>query len=125
MENWNDVSQIQTDGQQLIDPQSGEVCIIRKYDFRFHPLIAANKELRPKKKDILTKDYIKHLENQLWADAWELHPDATPNPRVVINADGFSVFAVCKPKKGNRIPWELLEQVNTPLQERIQEKDNG
>lgn len=125
MDNWDDISQIQTDGQRIVDPQSGEICLIRKYDFKFHPLIAANKELRPKKKDILTKDYIKHLENQLWADAWELHPDATPNPRVVIKANDFSIFAICKPKKGNIIPRELLEQVNLPLEQRLIEKDNG
>lgn len=123
MERWDDVSSISTDGERIVDTQSGEVFIVRKFDFSVRPGLA----VKPKKSDILTKDYIKHLEIQLWGDAMELVPPSTalPNPRVVIQKRSFTVFAVCKPKKGNIIPWQALAMADKPLHERLVEKDNG
>lgn len=127
IERWDDVSQIQTDGVRIQDEQAGQVILIRKIDFKFSPLVAANKHLRPKKADLLTKEYIRHLEIQLWADALELIEPykGFSNPRVVIHKKGFTIVAACKPKRGNIIPYEALEQVERPLTERLLEKDNG
>lgn len=117
MERWDDVSQIKTDGEKIIDSQSGEILIMRKIDHVYRPGLA----VKPKKADLLTKDYIKWLENRLWADAMELIPPfkGFSNPRVVIQKKGFTIFAVCKPKQGNIIPYEALEQVEKPLHERL------
>lgn len=122
---WDDVSQIQTEGVKIHDDQSGEVILIRKIDFTYTPLVAANKHLKPKKADILTKDYIKHLEIRLWGDALEMIEPykGFSNPRVVFTKKGFTVVVACKPKPGNIIPYELLQQTDRPITERLIERE--
>lgn len=121
MDKWDDVSQITTDGQRIVDEQSGEVLIMRKFDYAYHP----NIQVRPKKSELLTKEYVKWLEDRLWGDALELIPPfkGFSNPRVVIQKKGFTILAVCKPKKGNIIPYEVLAQVDKPLTERLIERE--
>lgn len=110
-EKWDDVSEIQTEGVRLHDEQTGQAIILRQFKFAYHPLVTK----KPKKSEILTKEYIKHLENMLWADALELVAD----PRLHFHKGGFTIFAPCVPKRGNMIPYEALETMNTPLHKRI------
>lgn len=112
-------STLETEQQRIEDPASGKPVILRQFRFQYAPW----QKTKPKKKEILTPGYIKHLENTLWADNLEM----IMMPRVTFDKKGFSVFAACQPKKGNRIPQEFADTLSAPLHTRLQEegKDNG
>lgn len=114
---WDEVAEVETPTIQVKDTQDGPTYIIRQYEFAFIPGL----KKKPRAKDILTNDLIKFLENELWKDALEIVPPdkKMPNPRVAIQERSFTVVVVCKPKKGNIIPYEALQQVEKPLHERL------
>lgn len=112
-------STMETEPQKILDPASGKPVILRQFRFQYAPW----QKTKPKKKEILTEGYIKHLENTLWADNLEM----IMHPRVTFTKQGFSVFAACTPKKGNRIPSQFADTLSAPLHTRLQEeeKNNG
>lgn len=112
-------STMETEQQRIEDPASGKPVILRQFRFQYTPW----QKKQPKKKEILTAGYIKHLENMLWADNLEM----IMFPRVTFTKQGFSVFATCRPKKGNIIPAQFAATLDAPLHTRLQEegKDNG
>lgn len=113
---WDDVSQIETEGVKIQDAQQGNAILIRQFKFVYSPTV----KKKPTKAQILTKDYIKYLENVLWADNLELITE----PRVHIHKSGFIVFAPCKPKRGNIFPYEALQTIDKPLEKRLQANED-
>lgn len=108
---------LETEKQDIRDPATGGAIILRQFKFAYAPW----QKTKPKKKEILTQDYVKHLENILWADNMEM----VTFPKVHFDKKGFTVFAACKPKKGNIIPGYAIDALSKPLHERLAEKDNG
>lgn len=108
-----EATQAQTDGEQIADWGSGKPTILRRFEFKFPPGFKG----KPKKKDILTEGYIKHLENRLWADELEM----VVEPKVAFTEGGFSVFATCQAKRGSLIPRYAQDQL-IPLQDKLQRK---
>lgn len=106
---WNG-AQVETGEQRLDDPGTGKPIILRRFEFSYNPAI----KYRPTKKDILTKDYLRFLDNRLWADELELIAE----PRVVFGDTSFSVFVTCQAKKGSRIPDYAQDQLK-PLQNKL------
>lgn len=95
-----------TEEKLMHDRGTGEPIVIRLFEFRLDPSI---KEL-PNKEQILTPEYIKYLQTQLWGDALRL----VMEPRVVIDKESIKIFAPCQPTTGN----SFLEEPKT-LQEWI------
>lgn len=112
-------STMETERHNIEDPAQGRPIILRKFEFKYNPALKG----KPTKKQILTKDYIKFLENTLWADNLEMIQD----PKVAFHKTGFTIFATCQAKRGNIIPWEHRAALDAPLQDRLREegKDNG
>lgn len=112
-------STMETEKQRIEDPATGRPVILRQFRYQYNPW----QKTQPKKNDLLTKDFITHLENRLWADNMEM----IQFPKVTFTKKGFSVWATCQPKKGNQIPDYAKNQLYKPLHERLQEesKDNG
>lgn len=81
-----------TDDKTMHDKGSGEPVVIRLFEFRLDPSL---KEL-PTKEQILTPEYIKHLQTLLWADSLRL----VTEPRVVIDKESIKVFAPCQARTG-------------------------
>lgn len=106
-----DVTQAQTDGVRIEDPGTGRPIIMRHFEYRYLP-----NGPKPTKEQLLTPDYIKHLENVLWADSLEM----IMPPKVVFYNKGFKIFATCQAKKGNVIPGHATDQLQ-PLQTKIQQ----
>lgn len=82
----------QTDPSLMHDTGKGEPVVIRLFEFKFPPTL---KEL-PTKEQILTVEYIKHLQTLLWADSLRL----VMEPRVVIDKEGCKIFAPCQARAG-------------------------
>lgn len=112
-------STMETERFDVKDPGMGKPVILRQLRFQYAPW----QTKKPKVKDLLTKDYIKHLENLLWADNLEM----IQLPKVTFHKKGFRIFLTCSPRKGNIIPRQAAEQFDVPLHTRLQEegKDNG
>jgi len=112
-------STLETERQKIEDPATGKPVILRQFKFQYAPW----QKSKPKKSDILTKEYVSHLENMLWADNLEM----IQFPKVTFTKKGFSVWATCQAKRGNRIPDYAIDALSKPLHERLQEegKDNG
>lgn len=106
-------STMETERQKLEDPAEGRPVILRQMRHQYLPWV----KKQPKKSEILTKDFIKHLENVLWADKLEM----IQFPKVTFTKKGFTVWATCQPKKGNLIPEYAADQLTKPLHERLQE----
>lgn len=109
-------STMETERFDVKDPGTGAPVILRQLRFQYMPW----QKTKPKMKDILTADYIKHLENILWADNLEM----IQLPKVTFHKKGFRIFLTCKAKRGNIIPYHTAEALDKPLHERLQ-KDNG
>lgn len=112
-------STMETEKFDIQDPGTGKAIILRQFKFAYAPW----QKKKPKKKEILTPDYIKHLENILWADNMEM----IQFPKVHFDKKGFTVFAACKAKRGNLIPDYAKDDLARPLHQRLQDegKDNG
>lgn len=96
-----------TDENIMHDKGIGETISIRLFEFIFPPDI---KDL-PTKEQILTPEYIKHLQTQLWGDGLRL----VMEPKVVIDKEGCKIFAPCQATIGNNFvekPKLLQECLN-------------
>lgn len=83
----------QTTETTMHDTGKGEAVILRLFEFKFPPTL----ENLPTKDQILTPEYLKHLQTQLWADDLRL----IMKPRVVINTEGCKIFAPCQARSGS------------------------
>ena len=94
----------QTEEKSIHDKGKGEPVLIRLFEFRLSPLL----ETLPTKEQILTPEYIKHLQVQLWADGLRLIME----PRVVIDKESIKIFAPCQATMGNNFLEEpkLLQE---------------
>jgi len=82
----------QSDEKLMHDEGKGEPVVIRLFEFKFPPTL----ETLPTKEQILTPEYIKHLQTQLWGDSLRL----VMEPRVVIDKEGCKIFAPCQARTG-------------------------
>lgn len=94
----------QTEEKSIYDKGKGEPVLIRLFEFRLSPTI----ETLPTKEQILTPEYIKYLQVQLWADGLRLIME----PRVVIDKESIKIFAPCQATMGNNFLEEpkLLQE---------------
>lgn len=81
-----------TEEKLMHDKGSGEPVLIRLFEYKFPPTL----EAIPTKEQILTTEYIKHLQTLLWADSLRLIME----PRVVIDKEGCKIFAPCQARAG-------------------------
>lgn len=84
--------QDQTEEKLMHDIGKGDAVTIRLFEFKFPPTL----EKLPTKEEILTPEYIRHLQILLWGDDLRL----VMEPRVVIDKEGCKVFAPCQAKAG-------------------------
>lgn len=97
----------QTDEKLMHDQGTGKPIVIRLFEFKFPPTL---KEL-PTKEQILTPEYIKQVQTQLWADSLRL----VMEPRVVIDKEGCKIFAPCEARAGANFieePKTIQEWIN-------------
>lgn len=94
----------QTEQEYLHDTGKGEPVVIRLFEFKFPPTL----EKLPTKEEILTPEYLKHLQTLLWADSLRL----VIEPRVVIDKEGCKIFAPCQARAGSNFLEEpkLLQE---------------
>ena len=85
----------QTDTSLMHDKGTGENIVIRNFEFKLNPEI----KVPPTKEQILTPEYIKHLQTLLWADSLRL----VLEPRVVIDKEYIRIFAPCQARTGATI----------------------
>lgn len=82
----------QTDEKPMHDQGTGEPVTIRLFEWKLSPAL----ERLPTKEEILTPEYMKHLQNELWGDALRL----VMEPRVVIDKESIKIFAPCQARTG-------------------------
>lgn len=82
----------ETEQTTMHDTGKGEPIVIRLFEFKFPETLT---EL-PVKEQILTPEYIKHLQVQLWADELRL----VLEPRVSITKEGCKIFVPCQARTG-------------------------
>lgn len=94
----------QTGESLMHDTGKGEAIVIRQFEFKLNPSLT---EL-PTTEQILTPEYLKDLNIQLWADGLRL----VMKPRVFIDTETCRVFAPCQPRTGSTILEEpkLLQE---------------
>ena len=81
-----------TDEKLMHDKGTGKAIVIRLFEFKFPPTL----EKLPTKEEILTPEYIKQMQTQLWSDSLRL----VMEPRVVIDKEGCKIFAPCEARTG-------------------------
>ncbi len=86
-------SQEETEQTTFHDTGKGDPVVIRLFEFKLRPDL----EELPTKEQILTPEYMKHLQTQLWADELRL----VMQPRVSINKEGCKIFAPCQARTGS------------------------
>lgn len=93
-----------TDEKSIHDRGVGEPVVIRLFEFTF-PLTL---EILPTKEQLLTPEYIRHIQTQLWVDGLRL----VMEPRVVIDKEGCKIFAPCVAATGQSFLQEpkLLQE---------------
>lgn len=84
--------QDRTEDKNMHDTGKGEPVVIRLFEFKLNPAI---KEL-PTAEQILTPEYIRHLQNLLWGDALRL----VMEPKVIIDKESIKIFAPCQARAG-------------------------
>lgn len=82
----------QTGDASIHDKGEGEPIVIRLFEFKFPPTL----EKLPTKEQLLTPEYLKHLNNILWGDALRM----VLEPRVSINKEGCKIFVPCVARTG-------------------------
>lgn len=82
----------QTEEKSIHDKGKGEPVVIRLFEFKFRPDL---KDL-PTKEQLLTPEYLKQIDVELWADALR----RVAEPRVVITKEGCQVFVPSVAKTG-------------------------
>ena len=93
--------QDQTEEKLMHDAGVGEPVLIRLFEFKLSPYL----EKLPVKEEILTNEYIRHLQATLWGDGLRL----VMEPRVVIDKESIKIFAPCQASTGNN----FLEEPKT------------
>lgn len=88
----------QTDDRSIHDKGQGEPVMIRLFEFKFKPGL----DPLPTKEQLLTPEYIKQIQVQLWSDSLRL----VMEPRIFIDKDGCKIFAPCVAATGS----SFLEQ---------------
>lgn len=83
----------QTDEKLMHDIGKGEQVVIRLFEFELKPGLEKN----PTEDEILTPEYMKHLQTLLWGDALRL----VMKPRVNIKDGKLRIFAPCQATTGN------------------------
>lgn len=88
-----DVSSLAVEAETKLEADEGygREVVIREFRFALRPGGAA-----PTKAELLTPEYLRHLNDILWADSLELFRP----PKVVINKTDFRIYAPCVAKKG-------------------------
>lgn len=81
-----------TEAKLMHDQGKGEPIVIRNFEFALNPEL---KE-QPTKEQILTPEYIKHLQTLLWADSLRL----VQEPSVQITKDKIYIAAACQARTG-------------------------
>lgn len=83
----------QTEDSSIHDVGKGEGIVIRQFEFQFPPTL---KDI-PSKEALLTPQYLKDLQTQLWADGLRL----VLEPRLSVTKERCIVFATCQATSGN------------------------
>lgn len=81
-----------TKEELMHDTGTGEAVTIRLFEFKLNPALKD----KPTKEQILTPEYIKHLQALLWGDSLRL----VMEPRVEITEDKILIFAPCQARAG-------------------------
>jgi hypothetical protein len=94
----------QTDQKLMHDVGKGDTATIRLFEFKFPPTL----EKLPTKEEILTPQYLRELNIQLWGDDLRLIRE----PEVSITKEGCKVYAACQPRSGSNFIEEpkLLQE---------------
>lgn len=90
-------SEDRTDTHLLHDENKGDAIVIRNFEFTLKPGIE-----KPTREQILTPEYIKHLQTLLWADSLKL----VLEPRVQITKEKILVSVPCQARTGATIMEE-------------------
>lgn len=85
----------QTEETLMHDIGKGEPIVIRLFEFELNPAL---KEL-PTEEQILTPEYLKDLNIQLWGDALRM----VDKPRVSIDKQKCRIFVPCQAKTGSTL----------------------
>ena len=83
----------QTEDQSIHDKGQGEAVVIRVFEFKFKPGLLAT----PTAEQLLTPEYLKSIDTQLWGDALR----RVMHPRINITKEGCQVFVPCVATTGN------------------------
>lgn len=81
-----------TEDKSIHDEGKGEPVVIRLFEFKFRP----NLEKLPTKEELLTPEYLKHIDTELWGDALR----RVMEPRIDITKDGCKIFVPCVARTG-------------------------
>ena len=94
----------QTGDSSIHDTGKGEAIVIRQFEFKLNPTL----EKLPTAEEIITPEYLKDLNIQLWADGLRL----VMKPRVAIDKEKCIIFAPCQARAGSTILEEpkLLQE---------------
>lgn len=82
-----------TEDQSIHDKGKGEPIVVRLFEFTTKPGL----ETLPTEEQILTPEYLRHLNSTLWGDALRL----VMKPRVHVTKEKIRVFAPCQATTGN------------------------
>lgn len=82
----------ETDKSLMNDKGTGEPIVIRHFEFNLNPEL----KTPPTKDQILTPEYVKHLQILLWADSLRM----VLEPRVEITKEKILVFVPCQARTG-------------------------
>lgn len=82
-----------TEDSSIHDKGAGEPIVIRLFEFKFPPTL----ERLPTEEELLTPEYMKHLNATLWGDALRI----VMKPRTNITKEGCKIFVPCQAATGH------------------------
>lgn len=85
----------QTEDTLLHDDLKGETIIVRLFEFKFRPDL----EHTPTRDELITPEYLKHIDSTLWGDALR----RVDEPRTHITKEGCKIFVPCVARSGQTI----------------------
>lgn len=108
-EKWEG-NQLEVNSDPLVDEGVGDARILRQFKFGINPVV----KYTPTKQEIFNS-HLKQIEIMLWSDG--LEPYLEIAPRISVDQKFYSIFVVCKPRKGNLLssldkPKKLQEVLN-------------
>lgn len=114
-ENWNDISQIDTQSQTHLedDKGTGDAAIIRMFEFAANP--EAFKQHTPTRQELFNYHH-KQIEITLWGDGMKVIPEVPPRLTINKAKTKYRIFVGAKPMKGNLLPYQpqTLSQIANP-----------